>query len=258
MTAVAAFILGIIFFIGGLIPAVGTGVLEQQIYEALKKPKSVHVEVISTPSFALFGGQVDRVNVVVERADLNGLYIDRMELLTSPVRIGIGGDFSLTSPNDKIILEAKVLLKEDDINDYLKSQIFLDNVKNIKEGISSSADFIKDVDINNLKFSFRNDRLGISGKIKKGGFIGVPFNLSTNIQLPSPDTLSLLNTEVSVMSVPIATTMIRQALDKANPVVDLTKLDLKGMGLHFRSIEIKDGYLLFYCAVDVKTPMNLK
>lgn len=260
MTAVVAFLLGIVFLLGGLIPNFAVGILEQNISTLLNNPQKVEVNLASTPSFALLGGQIDRATINVQRFTVSGMMIDKLEITTGPIKLN--GDKlifeGMPVAENKIQLEIKCSLKEDDINDYFKSKYFTEHLQKLKQNMPSFVSGAGDIEIKDISIKLKNDKPEFKGEIKTmGGFFTLPFYFGAYLRLTSEDTLALLEPEIIVMDNPIPDPMLRQVTDTLNPLIDLRLLNTPNFTFHFRSIEAKEGSLILTGDIEVKNiPTN--
>ncbi len=207
----------------------------------LDEVENLDVQVKTNP-LKLMGGEIDSVKIdgkgLVMNKDLRAeeLEVKTGKISIDPLRAALG-KIELNHPTDA---DARIILKEEDINRAFNSEYIRDKLQNLEVNIEGKPTTINTTQV---EFTLPGDnKVALSAEIvlretnekKKVAFTAVPQK--------SPDGYRVSLDDVQYSEGKDLSPDLTQALlDKASELLDLRNFELEGMSLRLNKLDVQRG-----------------
>lgn len=238
---ILAIVLGLVMAVGGVVPNVANGMLENRLKEALNQPEYLRVQVHpAAPSASLLSGTVAYTEIDARRFVVSDLPVESLSLRVDRLDVDTSGESpSLRQPSQGSV---RVRLTEAGLNQFLRSDTFRRLLDELRQRQELAAQL--DADLTDLNLDLQPDKVALQGQAATmGGFFTIPFELSGRMRLGSERTLLVQDVQATTLGRPLSGDMIQAVLNQLNPVLDLTRLSNDDMQLFFREVQVGEGYL---------------
>ncbi len=241
VVTILAILLGLIMAVGGVIPNVANGMLQNKLDETLNHPEYLRVKVHpEAPSYSLLGGNIAYTEVDAQRFVISDFPVEELQLRVDRLSADTSGDKPvLREPSQGMV---RVKITENGINRFIASDTFRQLLDEGRKKQALAAQL--DADITDLNVDLQADRILIRGQAATmGGFFTIPFELSGRLRLTTERTLNVVDVQATTLDRPLPDDTIQAILTALNPVLDLSKFSNADMQLYFRQLSVNNDQL---------------
>lgn len=239
IVTIIAIIMGIAMAIGGIVPNIANGMLQQELDTALNHPKHLRVQVHPVhPSYSMLGNTVAYTEVDARDFVYMDFPIESLSLHMDRLSVDNSSETAmLKEPTQGVI---RLGVTEAGVNTFLQSDNFRRLLDNIRQNQSLASQL--DADLNDIQVELLPNRLLIRGNASTmGGFFTLPFQIAGDLYLAAPQQLGVRNVEATTQGRPLPPDMISAILEALNPILDLKNLSNEDMQLYFRELRLSEG-----------------
>lgn len=230
---------------GTVIDRVATDVLRRQLIRA----EQLEVRVDNTPNYQLLQGKLDRIRVAGR-----GLYIleffriDALDLETDPISIDPAsiqsGNLTLLEPAQAAV---RLVLKDEDINQALRSPDVVNSFRGIRADISNVSDKPELFDLLNPEVTFLGDnRVRVTGLAQPRAegqqqkpSLAIAFETGFNVI--GGTRLELTQPTANLQGVNVPEQIVNAFIQGLNKILDLRQFEAKGITVRILKFEVEPG-----------------
>lgn len=248
MIPIIASILSVFILIGGGIPHYSNKTFEDSLKSNLNESATVSIKTYKSPSYAMFGGNFDRLEINVKKPQIMNIEFDSVKLIAENVKIDyqklnsdkINFDFLQQGKSD-----VEVIMSNESLYKFINIPSLTTKLNNLLSNFKIPIPMLSgEVSIDNVNIAFEDNRPKVTGNlISLGGFITIPFSFSFELLVTAKNTIELYKPQVVVMGEPLIMDEIQDLVKYVNPIVDINQLNKTGKNIQLKNLYFKNNKL---------------